>query len=171
MEKKLVIFDIDQTLLDCNLETNVTVVRKHAIKLLAWCVEKGYHISLWSLGSPAYVDSVVNTTLKDFKEDFKFVWSRDRATPSFPMYGTPVMVKRLASVWDKFPAYKSHNTLLIDDSHIHKERNYYNVIKVPEFFADKKIKYEDDYLVHVQSILDSAYKLVDVRDIIYNSRG
>ena len=156
-KKKLIVWDLDNTLINYNPTTNKIHTRPYLTTALDHCVQRNYDMAVWSLGSPEYVKMIVETTLKNY--DFVFVWNREYST-KVNGYGH---IKLLDNIYSTFKEYDNTNTVLVDDQANHKFFNMENVIPV-NMYTSQSIN--DNTLFKIKDYLGSLRDKQDVRKII-----
>lgn len=138
---KLIIWDIDNTLLEFDLASNTVHTRPHLYEILDHCVLKRYDMAIWSNGSPNYVNMIVEKYLAAY--DFIFVWNIEKSTHVSNNMGRG-WVKFLSKVFTTFDKYNETNTVLIDDQPQHKQYNKDNVISIFPFEDAKKSIFDNE---------------------------
>lgn len=139
MNKKLVVFDVDETLLawsylpfvrNGRLKTNVLVdIRPNAVEMLENVAEL-CDVALFTTGSDHYVKHVAKEYFKNIK--FNFLYGSSKV-----QYHKNEKVKNLAL----FDGYDIDNIILVDDKprNARLQPNNYIQVKRQKYYLDKNI--------------------------------
>jgi len=169
LDKTLLIFDIDETLIH---STQNSLGRQHDFKVGQYFVYRrpgldqlisyalnNFHVAIWSSASANYVDAMVKNIFPG-PSDLKFYWSSNRCTicvnHELQRYYD---VKDLNKV--KRKGYSKKRILIVDDSPEKSERNYGNAIYIRPFSGDQN----DRYLYMLIEYLDTIKDINNVRMI------
>jgi RNA polymerase II subunit A small phosphatase-like protein len=150
MQRKLVVLDIDETLVKSNKQPNFfsdftvffrdngeklyVTKRPYLDKFLAYVFDN-FDVAFWSSGDIEYVNAIVKRILLPHQKPV-FVYGKDKCTVRH--IGNMMMnnifyqyVKRLKKVWRrKTNPYNKHNTIMIDDTKEKAMLNYGNLIEM-----------------------------------------
>ena len=144
MSKKLLILDIDETLIHAreepldyqwHFETDLYLVyrRPYLAEFIGFCREH-FQVAIWTTGGSEFAAQVVKNI---FPEDYwlEFVWSQDRCTHYFneDLYENGYL-KNLYKV--KRRGFKLENVIMVDDTPSKLKNNYGNLVPMPEFRGD-----------------------------------
>jgi len=139
MDKKLLILDIDETMVssryagkgDFQVGPFVVTKRPFLDEFLAKVVEI-YDLAIWTSSSSDYATGVIQEIIK---HPLKFLWTESRCTSRVDMEtGERFHVKNLKKV--KEDGYDLSSVLIVDDSPEKLKLNYGNLVRVPEFTGD-----------------------------------
>lgn len=127
MKKKLIVLDIDETLIDSVVDystktyknsikvrgNNVLSIfiykRPGLVKFLNYLF-KHYEVALWTAGIDAWLNAVLNNVLKKYKNKFLFTWSRNHLDDN------PSYVKSIKRIIANFKQFDYNNIIFIDDN-------------------------------------------------------
>jgi len=167
MERKLLVLDLDETLIfatkttldypaDFQVGKYAVYKRPHVDDFLRTC-HQWFEVAVWTSASPDYAAGVVANL---FKETPSFIWTRDHCAlvPNYAL-GEQVMVKTLAKL--KRYGYQLEQILVIDDSPEKHIRNYGNLIIVSPFIGNPK----DRELLLLLPYLETLRNVENVRTI------
>lgn len=169
MERKLLILDLDETLIhaveseleypcDFKVEDYFVYKRPHLQEFLE-SVRSDFDLAVWTSSGSIYAAQVVSEVFNEYHE-LKFVWSRDRCVQKFdPEYYEYVFVKDLGKVKKK--GFKLESILVLDDTPKKLMRHYGNLIQIIPFEGDKT----DRELLLASKYLKSLSKIKNVRSI------
>lgn len=173
--KKLLILDIDNTLIYSHKDINVNHdfvlkfndgdvyyvnKRPYLDEFLNYC-KNNFRIGFWSAATENYVNEVLKHILGDLKPEL--VWSEKRCTfkiqQTFFEY-TKVVYKKLKKVWKKKDLNVSKkDVLILDDTYSTYKYNYGNAINIDRFFGEE----DDIELLRIVDLLESIKECDDVR--------
>lgn len=168
-EKKLVILDLDETLIHsrvelldhpCDLEINplYVYVRPHAEKLIKAFAER-FSIAVWSAGSPKYVRRITEHLLEGLDPVVEpvFVWDRDacskKASPFFSFQ--EIFTKDLRKV-EQF-GFELDSILIVEDDPIKISEFKDNAIIVKQYFgesSDNELELLAGYVKEIEAVGD-----------------
>ncbi len=157
MDKKLIVLDLDETLIYAKEEelsipydfkTSLYFVykRPYMKEFLNFCLEN-FKVAVWTSSGEDYAQAIVR---KLFSKNYplEFVWARQRCIQSFdPESLDYLWVKDLKKV--KRRGYKLEQVIMIDDTPAKLRRNYGNLVRVSPFEGsqvDKELLFLMDYL-------------------------
>jgi TFIIF-interacting CTD phosphatase-like protein len=143
-EKKLLILDIDETLIHAreeplnyqwHFETDLYLVycRPYLADFIDFCREH-FQVAIWTTGGEEFAAQIVKNI---FPEDYKleFVWSQDRCTHYFnEELCENGYLKNLYKVKKK--GFKLENVIMVDDTPSKLKNNYGNLVPMPEFIGN-----------------------------------
>lgn len=144
MSRKLLIFDLDETLVhavsepleyDYHFEVGPYKVylRPHVKQLLDYC-SQNFDIAVWSSSSEKYVESVVENVFGE-KYPLKFSWAVNRCVQKpDPSTNNYVYIKDLRKV--RSQGYLTEQILIVDDSPEKVQRQPKNLIRIQAFEGD-----------------------------------
>jgi len=179
MNKKLLILDIDETLIhscfnykigekvhDFIFDKYFVHKRPHLDTFLKFCL-KNFDVAVWSSGSDDYVQEIVSKLFPN-PQDLKFVWGRTRCTTvenhdwqpySISSGVNTSYIKDLKKV--KNLGYSLNDILAVDDSPEKWYRSYGNIIRIIEFTGSS----EDNELLYLIEYLSELREATDIRKI------
>ncbi|KAF9923965.1 hypothetical protein FBU30_005985 [Linnemannia zychae] len=160
--KKLLVLDLDYTLIDCKALNNPLheVMRPGLHEFLAVCYEE-YDIVIWSQTSWRALEAKVTTIGLLTHIDYKISFVMDISTMFSVLSqrdGKPFkhQVKALDIIWSKFPQYSSKNTIHVDDLSRNFAMNPKSGIKIGAFkngavsrLTDRELFHLAKYLLHI----------------------
>lgn len=167
MDKPLVIFDVDQTLIYASKKSlnrnpdfevfNYVVYKRPNLDEFINRLNKSYDIAIWSSAGNDYVNSIINQL--DLNIKIQFIWGRNEATQKRQLndyYETGndteyYYVKPLKKV--KRNGYNLERILIIDDSPHKFKLNYGNAIYPKPYKGepeDSELLKLIDYLVSIK---------------------
>lgn len=169
MAKKLLVLDIDETLLHAT-ESELSIAhdfksgqyyvykRPYVDQFLAYC-EAEFKVAIWTSSSAFYADSIVRNLFGD-NYPLEFIFSRERCVTKFDyelfQYD---YIKDLRKVKKK--GFNLEEVIMLDDTPSKLRRNYGNLVRIREFTGDPLDK-ELELLVPYLSWLKEK---VDIRKI------
>lgn len=133
--KKLVILDLDQTLVDTNTDADLEMalgkcfevvmndgkiykvaIRPWTKEFIDFCFEN-FEVAVWTAAQSEYAEKVVDLVFGDNKERLLFLWSRKSCQEIFvSYYPYMIMTKPLCFVWEKYMQFDESNTVIVDDN-------------------------------------------------------
>lgn len=148
-KKWLIIFDIDQTLLNYDLVRNVPVIRPFVREFMKE-FESECEFALWTKGDAIYADMVKRL----FNVNWLFIWSNQDC-----VFDT----KPLEKVTFYHPNYNQTNTIFIDDLSSNFEMNdgWYCIL-VPPFTGDPYDRIFEHLMLKIRNEL-LGYKNINTR--------
>lgn len=173
---KLIIFDIDSTLIDSLTESDYRAnkintkpdaiyqidnlkyfifKRPYFDKLMEYCHKNFKYVAIWTHGDSVWATNFIKHILpKDYP--LLFIYTRQKGGPKF---GTSGAYKQLAKIWTTYSHLKinPHNTLIIEDTPENCELNMGNCIVVKPFLVKNNNK--DDALKRLLIYLHSLKKV------------
>ena len=155
-KKKLLVFELEQVLLDTTLYPRVvyTPMKRWGLhEFLALCF-KNFDVGIWTSSSYERTKKIIGLTFTDEEiSQFKFVKNAGDATTAYNYrvpnldIEKPVLLKKLFTIWSEFSEYDESNTLLIDSHPYHAFANpTYTSLYMPRF--PSKYPNSDDFLMH-----------------------
>lgn len=169
MEKKLLILDLDETLIygteePLNRASDFVVVpysiykRPYLEEFITYCLAN-FRVTVWSSSDLEYAAEVANRIFPD-PGRLEFVWARDRCTRGYDNEtGEMYWIKDLKKV--KRQGYFLEEVLVVDDSPEKHQRNYGNLIRVKSFEGDP----DDSELRLLMRYLDEIKDVPNVRAV------
>ncbi|WP_196888480.1 HAD family hydrolase [Aureivirga sp. CE67] len=175
MKKKLLILDIDETLVHANENPEnedwhfelqkYKVYKRPFLDEFLEAIQNHFEIAVWSSASDDYVEEIVKLI---FPENYplKFVWGRSRCTINRNLYGFDLLdnyidysnhynyVKVLKKV-KKYFGFALEEMLIVDDTPSKSKYNYGNAIYPKEFTGnteDNELKYLSKYLITLKDV-------------------
>ena len=148
MKSKLLILDIDETLLHAteeplelehHFETKLYYVyqRPFLNEFLQFCI-KHFKVAVWTTGGEEFAYTMVDNIFPD-NYPLEFIWSKDRCTHVFdPELYQNGYLKNLKKVKKK--GYRLEEVLMIDDTPSKLKKNYGNLVTIAEFTANQDDK-------------------------------
>ncbi len=169
MESKLLILDIDETLLYSSRTTlprtedfkvgDYFVYTRPGLREFVKFVQDSFEIAVWTASTAAYAKSVLAKVFPD-PGILRFAWSRERCTVRYNAeLRQSYWVKDLKKV--KKLGYSLDSVLVVDDSPEKLERSYGNHVPVQPFLGDPR----DDELYFLQRYLIRLKDVASVRSI------
>ena len=173
MEKALLIFDVDETLLHATEEIldyppdfqlfHYHVYKRPGLHAFLGSVSNNYRISIWSSASEDYVEQCIkNVGVLPFR--FEFVWSRSRCTRKMDWDAHEEQyIKDLKKV--KRRGYSLERTLIVDDSRHKVSRQYGNAVYIKPFEGqreDRELGYLLEYLQRIKDV--ENFRSLEKRD-------
>lgn len=169
MTKKLLILDLDETLIHATKEVKefphdftyhpyYVYTRPYLTDFLE-SVSSTYHLAIWSSADDQYVNDIVNQ-IKPENINFEFIWGRSRCT-----YRRDIDLdqfnweKRLKKI-KKF-GFRLESTIIVDDTQEKCKDNYGNAIYINEFNGDPS----DTELIKLKEYLIQLSDVENVRKI------
>ncbi|MEM1062360.1 MAG: HAD family hydrolase [Planctomycetota bacterium] len=167
--RKLVIFDLDETLFHASEErldhpADALIGPYYAyfrpgLGPFLISISDDFDIAIWSSSTQDYVDAAVSILVPDSVQT-RFAWSRTRCVQRYdPEWQLPYFVKDLKKV--KKLGYDLSQVLICDDTPQKLERNYGNAIYVKPYYGET----EDDELSKLRRYLTTLRDAADVRKI------
>ena len=177
--KKLIIFDLDETLIhatkeklnipeDFRYQAFYIYKRPGLDQFLEACSEL-YPIALWSSADDEYVEAIARL-LQSEKQYFEFVWARSACWMKVIRTEDPEtglkrkkhqFIKPLEKI--RIKGWQMRNLLIIDDSLYKVTDNPQNYIVIKAFEGDAK----DGELGRLLKYLKQAINYEDFRDLVY----
>jgi len=169
MKRKLLILDIDETLifavldkLDRNEDFRIGdyfVYKRPCLNAFLQSVARSYEIAVWTSSSSSYAQVAVNALFENVNL-LRFVWTRERCTQRFNHETREhYWVKDLKKV--KKSGFSLEQIIVVDDSPEKLERNYGNHIQIRPFQGDVN----DSELLDLQKYLEFLKNTDNVRFI------
>jgi len=169
MDRKLLILDIDETLIyasECPLDRSPDfiaghyfVYRRPELNTFLHVCEKYFNLAVWTSSNSLYANAVCSQI---FHRDtvLEFLWSRERCTWRFnPNLYDYEWLKDLKKV--KRIGYSLEKVLVVDDSPAKLSRNYGNLVSLKAFTGDK----DDRELLLLSRYLPTLASVVNVRTV------
>lgn len=179
-DKKLLILDIDETLLHASYQPLQTAkdstpaydfmlaeyfvyLRPHLNEFLAFCFEH-FHVAIWTSASELYALEVQHKIITDnprfADKKLAFVWSRKRCVQRLDYeYKDYYFIKDLKKV--KKQGYSLEHIIMVDNTPRKLCRNYGNLVCVKDFLGDKN----DDELLKLMRYLIKLKTVDNIRQI------
>lgn len=151
MAKKLLILDMDETLLHTTTEYQVSGSYDFKFELdngnYHYFVDKrpyldefmdyafaNFEVAIWTAGGDEYATNTIKNCNID-ESKLNFFWKRDKCTIKISYeYGQYYGLKRLAKLKNKWDL---ENVLIVDDVSETAVENYSNLIKIKPFYGNK----------------------------------
>lgn len=169
MPKKLLILDIDETLIyatetplpqkpDARIASFFIYRRPHLTKFLEFCARE-FSVAVWTSATADYAQAVIDALFpKDFR--LEFVFDRDRCTRRHdPRTGAFFLIKDLKKV--KRRGLSLGDIIMVEDTPANLARQYGNVIAVSRFRGDP----DDRELMGLIDYLEILKEVSDVRTV------
>lgn len=169
MNKKLLIFDLDETLVyataerlarahDFEVGPYAVYKRPYVDELIAFCAEH-FRIAVWTSSSENYAAGVVRQLFAN-DETLEFVYARKKCVQRFdPEIQDYFFIKDLRKV--KPRGFALADIIMLDDTPQKLIRNYGNLVRVSEWLGDAA----DSELKHIQALLLELKAVPNVRKI------
>ncbi|KAG0269231.1 DNA N-glycosylase and apurinic/apyrimidinic (AP) lyase [Linnemannia exigua] len=155
--KKLLVLDLDYTLIDCKALNNplIEVMRPGLHEFLSVCYEE-YDIVIWSQTSWRALEAKVTTIGLLTHADYKISFVMDISTMFSVLSqrdGKPFkhQVKALDIIYSKFPQFSAKNTIHVDDLSRNFAMNPKSGIKIGAFKNGAVSRHTDRELFHLAS--------------------
>ncbi|KAG0202856.1 hypothetical protein BGX33_009450 [Mortierella sp. NVP41] len=168
--KKLLVLDLDYTLIDCKALNNplVDVMRPGLHEFLSVCYEE-YDIVIWSQTSWRALEAKVTTIGLLTHADYKISFVMDISTMFSVLSqrdGKPFkhQVKALDIIWSKFPQYSARNTIHVDDLSRNFAMNPKSGIKIGAFKNGAVSRHSDRELFHLAKYLLFISKSINFKE-------
>ncbi|KAK3843465.1 MAG: HAD subfamily IIID h [Linnemannia gamsii] len=168
--KKLLVLDLDYTLIDCKALNNplIDVMRPGLHEFLSVCYEE-YDIVIWSQTSWRALEAKVTTIGLLTHEDYKISFVMDISTMFSVLSqrdGKPFkhQVKALDIIYSKFPQYSARNTIHVDDLSRNFAMNPKSGIKIGAFKNGAVSRHSDRELFHLAKYLLFISKANDFKE-------
>ena len=167
MDRKLLVLDLDETLLHSSERTlgrradfmigpDIHVYRRpHWDTFLAYAFEH-FQVGVWTAATTPYAVEAVNGLFRRYGPPV-FLWTRERCTVrQDPNTGRMYWIKNLAKV--KRRGFDLDQVLAVDDCAENYERNYGNLINIEAYTG----RADDDELL---ALIDFLERLRDVKSV------
>ena len=169
MKKKLLVLDLDETLIHANevsigrkpdfdIGDYIVYKRPGVNEFVEYCFEH-FDVAIWTSSNRLYADAIVNFLIPD-PSKLQFVWARERCTQRFIAetyeYTHLKVFKKL-----KDQGYSLDLIIGIDDSPEKYVRNYGNLVKVNPYFGEET----DNELSLLTRYLEILKQVPNVRKI------
>lgn len=169
-KNKLIILDLDETLIHCTpfefendydfkIDKNRCRIRTGLTEFITKIAEH-FELAIWSSAPDEYVQEI-SAIIKPTNIEFKFIWGKSKCSideESNDMYSTGYddtnSIKDLRLVNSEF-AYSLDNILIIDDTPQKARLNLKNLICTNKFTGDKsddELKYLLTYLLNLKDL-------------------
>lgn len=168
MERKLLILDIDETLLfaskkplniphDFKTDEYFIYCRPHLSEFLDFA-DANFKLALWTTGTQLYADTIVKLLFQNYS--LEFVWTRDKCTQTYNVESHKHQwIKKLKKVKKK--GYPLESVLMIDNTPKKLQKNYGNLISVSDFLGNL----EDKELLQLIKYLSDIKVIDNVRNV------
>lgn len=153
----LLILDIDGTLIsqsEFDSQVSSFKFRPGLLGFLAAARSLGFKLAIWSAANEGHVENTV-TRLKNSLDEplhFLFTWDNLKCT-TVCRSGKCHILKPLMKVWERFPEFHEHNTVILDNTPSTYQKNKHNAIPIPTFFDNIKSAEDDIELKKIIQIL------------------
>ncbi|KAF2883095.1 hypothetical protein ILUMI_23067 [Ignelater luminosus] len=163
-DKKLIIFNIKQTIFDVFSFVRDFYGRPY-LHILLGKIYKYYDIGLWSSSSMTGLETQIRKLGTQNHLDYKILFYADSTlmTKVTMADGLQCQAKPLDIIWKQFPEYNASNTLLCDSKEDSFHLNPLNGILVEPYYYD--FYAGDDELLKLLPYLEWVAEFKDVRDI------
>ena len=135
IQKKLLIFDIDGTLISSNSTPLKIIPRPDFKQALDFTQAQGYDIAIWTAATEWWANCVVTRLFGRMETELVFVWSRNRCTQhttNFEGLQNRITLKKLKKVRQSFPQY-GRNIWIVDDTPSTYQQNYGHAIPISTY--------------------------------------
>jgi hypothetical protein len=141
---KNIILDLDNTLI-CN-----NTARPHLRDFLNFIFEKFARVCIWTSATKEWLDRAYINILKPnlpINKDFFFMWHREQCNFNcFVLENNMINIfecyKELKFVYQVFPEFKEHNTVIVDDKYTMFMKDFHNGILIEGFEENKYFDFE-----------------------------
>jgi len=174
MEKKLLILDIDETLIHGATDS----LKAEPAEITSWCwlykrphvevfmefCREHFRVAVWTTATPEHAHMCLSN-ICDSDYPFEFIWTRERCTQVRDRIGLYDLghsyhwVKDLVKV--KRHGFNLEQTIMIDDTPSAVERQYGNLIRIDEFNGEP----EDRELLRLMPYLLELKEEKDIRKV------
>lgn len=169
MNKKLLILDIDETLLFASekqldqshdfLAEHYFVYKRPYLDDFLEFAFSNFKVAIWTSSNELYANYVVNKVIPS-SDDLEFVWARNKCVAKFnPELWEHEYIKDLKKIKKK--GYLLEETIMIDDTPKKLRRNYGNLVRVAPFFGDQR----DEELLDLTTYLEELKLVGNIREI------
>ncbi|KAG0091405.1 hypothetical protein BGZ92_000738 [Podila epicladia] len=173
--KKLLVLDLDYTLIDCKaLNSHMfDIMRPGLHDFLTVCYEH-YDIVIWSQTSWRALEAKITTIGLLDHINYKIAFVMDISTMFSVLSqrdGKPFkhQVKALDIIWQKFPQYSARNTIHVDDLSRNFAMNPKSGLKIGAYKNGAVSRHTDKELVHLAKYLIDITKSSDFKDLDHKS--
>ncbi|CAB3379066.1 Hypothetical predicted protein [Cloeon dipterum] len=136
--KKLLVLDLDHTLINDDSDEVVPVTRPYLRRFLT-SVYKHYNLAIWSASSMKRIKRVLKELALDKDQRFRFSFLVcHKAMRSVKKGGKCVTTKPLAVIWENFCRWSAKNTIIIDDKGENFLRNPREGLKIKRFECERR---------------------------------
>jgi TFIIF-interacting CTD phosphatase-like protein len=168
-ERKLLILDIDETLLyateepldiqeDFKVGEYYVYLRPYLKRFLDYCA-RNFEIAVWTSSTESYAEAICRQLFPE-PSPIAFLWARKRCTRCVDYeIGEQYWVKDLKKVRRK--GYALEQIIVVDDTARKFKRNYGNLICIREFLGNQN----DKELLLLESYLELLHHEPDIRKI------
>lgn len=168
MEKKLLILDLDETLIharDNCLEHeasfqlfNLFVYKRPHLDWFLSEMLNTFKVGVWTASGQVYAEALVQQLFE--RNSLEFVWTSRQCTFSRDWNtGEYDTIKNLRKLKNK--GYPLESVIMVDDTPSKHRRNYGNLVKVKEYTGDQ----QDDELIILASYLKQLVKEPNIRKV------
>lgn len=169
---KLVIFDLDETLIharmaqlnrpaELNIENLHVYIRPYAADLIELAAQR-FSVAIWSAGSPRYVE-VISQFLLETRVAPLFVWDRERCSKKSSFFSFGEIFTKDLSLVEEF-GFDLASVLIIEDDPVKIADFKDNAIIVRQYLGEA----EDDELERLSSYFDAIDTVSDIRELDKN---
>lgn len=167
MEKKLLILDLDETLIyatETNLEHDFDFIvgqyfvykRPFLDDFLKFCLEN-FEVAVWTSSTRNYATQIIDNIF-DYKDEISFFWARERCTISFDEEERiNFYEKKLVKI--KKRGFNLQSVIVVDDSPEKWRSSYGNLVRVKPFFGET----DDDELNRLIIYLERLKNIENIR--------
>lgn len=164
VEKKLLILDLDETLVyatEEKLERQEDFIvgeyfvykRPHLQEFIEFCVEN-FDIAVWTSSTHNYATKIVEEIFPN-PNDLKFFWSRLRCTFRYDEELQENYFEKMMSKVRK-RKYDLAKIIVVDDSPEKWRNSYGNLVRVKPFFGDTEDNELQKLMVYLQRLRDAG---------------
>jgi TFIIF-interacting CTD phosphatase-like protein len=161
MNKKLLVLDIDSTLIFAKPQEKQYIVAKRPyLDEFMEYIFSAYDVALWTAGSSSYAKIIAEHVFPQYKERFKFIWSVDECETGNIFGGLKPLRKLWSSDLAKQNGWDEKNTLMVEDTPENCMFNEGNCLIVPKFTGEKgdeTLRYLKIFLSRIASIKVSGF--------------
>ncbi|KAG0334456.1 hypothetical protein BG004_000404 [Podila humilis] len=169
--KKLLVLDLDYTLIDCKaLNSHMfDIMRPGLHDFMTVCYEH-YDIVIWSQTSWRALEAKITTIGLLDHINYKIAFVMDISTMFSVLSkrdGKPFkhQVKALDIIWQKFPQFNAHNTIHVDDLSRNFAMNPKSGLKIGAYKNGAVSRHTDKELVHLARYLIDASQSSDFKEL------
>ena len=168
-EKKLLILDLDETLIYATEERlereadfcacQYFVYKRPFLEaFLEFCFEN-FGVAIWTTATKSYAEEILETILKD-NQKLQFLWTRERCTLAYEEEEREnYFVKRMYKIRRR--GYKLESVIVVDDSPNVWKCSYGNLVRVGQFEGDES----DEELKILLTYLEKLKVVENIRAI------
>ena len=144
MEKKLLVLDLDETLIhatdvklaheECFRFQNLYVYKRPHLDWFINEMQNTFNLGVWTASGHVYAEAVINQIFD--KNALEFVWSNQHCNLSRNLHnGEYETIKNLRKLKNR--GYRLENIIVVDDTPSKHRKNYGNLVTVKEYLGEQ----------------------------------